>query len=107
MRSWTYIRMTYFVSSSATITGHMYDRLPPGLHFIRLSFLAGCKGGRRRSWLGSGAFIYTKDETFMLTDCPCTFTILIVVVVHRQGVLWDTRNTECSSARYQQHFCQP
>jgi SH3 domain-containing protein len=79
----------------------------PGTPFICLSFLAGCKGGRRRSWLGSGAFTYTKDEIFMLTDRPCTFTILIVVVVHRQDVLWDTRHTECSSARYQQHFCQP
>ena len=86
MKSWTYIRMTYFVFSSAIITGHMYDRLP----FALLLFVHPClqavkEDGGDRGWVPVRS--YSKDTTFILSDCPVPFTILIVVVVHRQDVL--------------------
>jgi hypothetical protein len=78
--------MTYFVFSSATITGHMYDRFPLALLlFVYLLLQAVKEDGGDRGWVPVRS--YSKDKTFILSDCSVPFTILIVVVVHRQDVL--------------------
>lgn len=86
----------------------MYDSFALALLlFVYLLLQAVKEDGGDRGWVPVRSC--SKDEIFIVSDCPCTFTILIVVMVHRQDVLvqWDARHTERSGARYQSLFCQP
>jgi hypothetical protein len=78
--------MTYFVFSSATITGHMYDRFALALLlFVYLLLQAVKEDGGDRGWVPVRS--YSKIIYSCYLTAPVPFTILIVVVVHRQDVL--------------------
>ena len=78
--------MTYFVFSSATITGHMYDRFPLALFlFIHLFLQAVKEDGGDRGWVPVRSYLKIRHSYYLTIPVP--FTILIAVVVHRQDVL--------------------
>jgi hypothetical protein len=59
------------VFSSATITGHMYDRFPLALFlFVYVLLQAVKEDGGDRGWVPVRS--YSKDKTLILSDCPCT-----------------------------------
>jgi hypothetical protein len=76
--------MTYFVFSSATITGHMYDRFPLALLlFVYLLLQAVKEDGGDRGWVPVRSYSKIRHSYYLTMP----FTILIAVVVHRQDVL--------------------